>query len=98
MSSNKLASLAEMLAILMAEDDHKGNPYPEEDGIDIVCPTFRVPRAVWDEVSTLARANRMSASLWLNLLLDGHLRGQGRKGYAELAPGYAAYALRKNQK
>lgn len=98
MSSNKPATLAEMLAIVIAEDDRKGNPHPSEDCIDIVCPTFRVPRAVWDEVGALARADRMSASLWLNLVLDGHLRGQGRKSYAELAPGYAAYALRKSQK
>lgn len=98
MSSNKSQTLAEMLAIVMAEDDGKRHLHPSEDGVDIVCPTIRVPRAVWDEISALARANRMSASLWLNILLDGHLRGQGRKGYAELAPEYSAYALRKGQK
>lgn len=97
MSSNKPSSLAEMLATIMAEDNRDGHLGAIEDGLEIVCPTVRIPRAVWDEISMLARANRMSASLWLNMLLDGHLRGQGRKSYAELAPDYAAYALRRKQ-
>lgn len=98
MSNDKPVTLAEMLAVVMAEEDGLRPPHSTEHSIDIVCPTIRVPRAVWDEISALARANRMSASLWINMLLDGHLRGQGRKGYAELAPEYPAYALRKGKK
>lgn len=55
----------------------------------------RIPRAVLDEVSALAQANRMSVSLLINLLLDSYLLGQGRPGYAVLAPDYPDYVLRK---
>lgn len=70
----------------------------KEPDLDIVCPTFRVPRAVWLEISELARARGISASLLVNLLLDAHLRGEGRKGYGDLAPGYAAYVMRARLK
>ena len=55
----------------------------------------RIPRAVLEEVTASARANRMSVSLLINLLLDTYLVGQGRPGYAVLAPDYPDYVLRK---
>ncbi|MCP8885034.1 hypothetical protein NIM87_16115 [Devosia sp. XJ19-1] len=55
----------------------------------------RIPRAVLAEVAALAQANRMSVSLLINLLLDTYLVGQGRPGYAVLAPEYPDFVLRK---
>ncbi|KFC68183.1 hypothetical protein FF80_01907 [Devosia sp. LC5] len=62
---------------------------------DIARTSLRIPRAVLQEVSALAQANRVSTSLLINLLLDNYLAGEGRLGYATLAPWYAEYVLRK---
>jgi hypothetical protein len=62
---------------------------------DIALTSCRIPRAVLHEVAAVAQANRMSVSLVINLLLDSYLTGQGRPGYAELAPWYPDYATRK---
>lgn len=69
-------------------------PAPVNDDA-IARTSCRIPRAVLDEVSALAQANRMSVSLLINLLLDTYLVGQGRPGYATLAPDYPDYVLRK---
>jgi hypothetical protein len=85
------ASLSQMLeAAIHAE----GSETPADDD-DIARTSIRIPRAVLDEVSALAQANRMSVSLLVNLLLDIYLIGEGRPGYARLAPWYPDYALRK---
>ncbi|HVY15701.1 MAG TPA: hypothetical protein VHB27_10745 [Rhodopila sp.] len=63
----------------------------------MACTSCRVPRAVLDEVAKLTRDNGMSVSMLINLLLDAHLRGQGRPGYDELAPWYPDYVMRRGQ-
>ena len=85
-------SLAAMLETALATSQ------PEATGsrtYDIGRTSCRIPHAILDEVGALAQANQMSVSLVINLLLDSYLTGQGRPGYAELAPWYADYALRK---
>ena len=62
---------------------------------DIVCTSSRIPRTVLNEVAAIARSNGMSVSLLVNLLFDSYLTGQGRPGYAELAPWYSSYAMRR---
>lgn len=57
----------------------------------------RIPRSVLNELSRLTRDNGMSVSLLINLLIDTHLRGQGRPGYDELAPWYPHYVLRRGR-
>lgn len=77
-------SLLQMLEIALSADVTQDDV--STHGEDIVRTTYRVPRAVLAEVTALAQANRMSVSQLINLLLDAYLTGQGRPGYATLAP------------
>lgn len=86
-----LPSLAMMVETAIAVSEH-GNAYAE--AFDIARTSCRIPRAVLNEVRATAHANEMSVSLVINLLLDSYLSGQGRSGYAVLAPWYPDYALR----
>ena len=85
-------SLAAMLETAVAASEEDG---VSAESFDIARTSCRIPRAVLEEVGALAQANRMSVSLVINLLLDSYLSGQGRPGYAELAPWYPDYAMRK---
>jgi predicted DNA-binding ribbon-helix-helix protein len=85
-------SLLQMLEIALSADVTQDDV--STHGEDIVRTTYRVPRAVLAEVTALAQANRMSVSQLINLLLDAYLTGQGRPGYATLAPNYPSYVLR----
>lgn len=73
---------------------------PKKPGVevfDIARTSCRIPGAVLNEVHAVARANEMSLSLVINLLLDNYLIGHGRPSYLELAPWYPDYALRTPQ-
>lgn len=88
---NDMPSLSQMIEEAMLSDQDDGSSAVS----DIVCTSSRIPRAVLNEVAAIARSNGMSVSLLVNLLLDTYLRGEGRPGYAELAPWYSGYALRR---
>lgn len=86
-------SLSQMLEAAIAVEATESSATSNDDAI--ARTSCRIPRAVLEEVSALAQANRMSVSLLINLLLDTYLVGQGRPGYAVLAPDYPDYVLRK---
>jgi hypothetical protein len=86
-------SLSHMLEAAIGVEDTESSATINDDAI--ARTSCRIPRAVLEEVSALAQANRMSVSLLINLLLDTYLVGQGRPGYATLAPDYPDYVLRK---
>lgn len=89
-SPSNFRSLAELMEETAADIEQDEIP----DGHDIARISNRVPRAVLAEVAAIARANRMSTNLLINLLLDNYLRAQGRAGYVELAPWFPDYVLR----
>lgn len=86
-------SLAQMLAAAIEVEAADSQSLENDD--DIARTSCRIPRAVLEDISALAQANRMSVSLLINLLLDSYLTGEGRPGYAVLAPWYPDYVLRK---
>lgn len=86
-------SLAQMLEAAAGAEAGDASILTHDD--DIARTSLRIPRTVLQEVSALAQANRISTSLLINLLLDNYLAGEGRPGYATLAPWYADYVLRK---
>ncbi|UYQ73496.1 hypothetical protein OF122_07005 [Pelagibacterium flavum] len=88
---NGMPSLSQMIEEAMLSDQDDGGSAVS----DIVCTSSRIPRAVLNEVAAIARSNGMSVSLLVNLLFDSYLTGQGRPGYAELAPWYSSYAMRR---
>ena len=88
------SSLAEMIEAAAAEREAE-TPLSSAQGVAIT--SCRIPRAVLGELARLTRDNGMSVSLLINLLIDAHLRGQGRPGYEELAPWYPHYVLRRGQ-
>lgn len=94
----KILALSEMLDAEMS----RAVPSDSEAGLktsasQIARTSFRIPEPVHAELAALAAANRMSTSLLLNLLIDNYLRSVGRSGYAELAPWYPGYVLRKEK-
>ena len=86
---NQIPSLAELLEEAFSGDDAVPSSY------NMAITSCRIPRPVLDELAVIARSRNMSMSLLINLLLDGYLRGDGRPGYAELAPWYPQYVTRK---